>query len=129
MPSSKYNLVSISSLVVHLKFIVSFSDVSCLLQAPSLKRPQGISNAHHKSMMGYTPLLRLFPKEQHSLRVPLFVFLPVSLFHLIMLQNIASCKCHSHSCCPYVKSSSCSNKDSDVDVNSSLSHKNTTDLL
>ncbi|OIT29118.1 hypothetical protein A4A49_56015, partial [Nicotiana attenuata] len=39
IPSFKFNLVSISSLAAHLKCIASFSDTSCLLQAPSLKRP------------------------------------------------------------------------------------------
>lgn len=39
IPSFKFNPVPISSLAVHLKYIASFSDISCLLQAPSLKRP------------------------------------------------------------------------------------------
>ncbi|XP_019230719.1 PREDICTED: uncharacterized protein LOC109211623 [Nicotiana attenuata] len=39
IPSFKFNLVSISSLAVHLKCVASFFDTSCLLQAHSLKRP------------------------------------------------------------------------------------------
>lgn len=39
IPSFKYNLISISSLAIHLKCIASFEDSSCVLQGPSLQRP------------------------------------------------------------------------------------------
>lgn len=46
VPSFKYNLVSISCLTTHLKYVTSFSDTSYLLQAPSLKRPLDIGKVH-----------------------------------------------------------------------------------
>ncbi|KAH0674692.1 hypothetical protein KY284_014877 [Solanum tuberosum] len=42
VPSFKFNLIYIHSLTVPLKGIVTFSDTACLLQAPSMKRPQEI---------------------------------------------------------------------------------------
>lgn len=42
VPSFKFNLVSIYSLTTYLKGIALFTDTSCLLQAPSMKRPQEI---------------------------------------------------------------------------------------
>ena len=39
VPSFKFNLISIHSLIVPLKGIVTFNDTACLLQAPSMKRP------------------------------------------------------------------------------------------
>lgn len=39
IPSFKFNLMSVSSLVEQLKCIVSFSDSSCILQGPSQKSP------------------------------------------------------------------------------------------
>lgn len=44
--SFKYNLISINSLTLHLKCVVSFFYTSCLLQAPSLKRPLEIGKVH-----------------------------------------------------------------------------------
>lgn len=46
MPSFKYNLIAISSLTSHIKGVVLFSNIVCLLQAPSLKRPLEIGNVH-----------------------------------------------------------------------------------
>ena len=46
IPSFKYNLVSIKSLVAHLKCISIFSDSSCMLQAISIKRPLDVGRAH-----------------------------------------------------------------------------------
>lgn len=46
LPSSKYNLISINSMTLHLKYIISFSNTSCLLHAPSLKRPLKIDRVH-----------------------------------------------------------------------------------
>lgn len=46
IPSFKYNLVSIKSLVAHLKCIAIFSDSSCMLQALSIKRPLDVGRAH-----------------------------------------------------------------------------------
>ncbi|XP_019260646.1 PREDICTED: uncharacterized protein LOC109238613 [Nicotiana attenuata] len=45
VPSFKYNLISVHSLAVHLRCIVFFSDALCLLQAPSVKRPQVIGSS------------------------------------------------------------------------------------
>ncbi|XP_070005316.1 uncharacterized protein [Nicotiana sylvestris] len=45
VPSFKYNLISVHSLGVHLKSLVLFRDTLCLLQAPSVKRPQVIGNS------------------------------------------------------------------------------------
>lgn len=39
IPSYKYNLISISYLIISLKCITSFSDSSCVLQGPTVKRP------------------------------------------------------------------------------------------
>ncbi|XP_060212195.1 uncharacterized protein LOC132639793 [Lycium barbarum] len=43
--SFKFNLISVHCLCVQLKSIVSFSEFSCLMQAPSLKRPLEIGRA------------------------------------------------------------------------------------
>lgn len=61
-PSFTYNLISINSLTLHLKCIVSFSDISCLLQTPSLKRPLETGRVHEF----ISPLLRMSAKEQAS---------------------------------------------------------------
>ena len=42
VPSFKFNLISIHSLTVPLKGTMIFNDTACLLQAPSMKRPQEI---------------------------------------------------------------------------------------
>ena len=42
VPSFKFNLISIHSLTVPLKGTIIFNDTACLLQAPSMKRPQEI---------------------------------------------------------------------------------------
>lgn len=46
VPFFKYNLISISSLTSHLKGVVLFSNIACMLQDPSLKRPLEIGNMH-----------------------------------------------------------------------------------
>lgn len=44
VPSFKYNLFSIHSLTSSMKCTVLFTDAWCLLQAPSIKRPQVLGN-------------------------------------------------------------------------------------
>jgi len=44
VPSFKYNLVSVHSLTTSLKCTVLFTGALCVLQAPSVKRPQAIGN-------------------------------------------------------------------------------------
>lgn len=48
VPSFKYNLISISSLTINLKRTASFSDSSCVLQGPSMKRPLEISKMQYE---------------------------------------------------------------------------------
>ena len=45
MPSFKYNLVSVHSLTLSMRSVVLFTSVSCLLQAPSVKRPQVLGSS------------------------------------------------------------------------------------
>ena len=45
VPSFKHNLISVQSLVSSMKCVISFSDTTCLLQAPSVKRPQAIGSS------------------------------------------------------------------------------------
>ena len=45
VPSFKYNLISVQSLVSSMKCILSFTDTTCLLQAPSMKRPQEVGSS------------------------------------------------------------------------------------
>ncbi|XP_016558245.2 uncharacterized protein LOC107858017 [Capsicum annuum] len=39
VPSFRFNLIAVSSLTAQLKSLITFSTTSCLLQAPSMKRP------------------------------------------------------------------------------------------
>ena len=45
VPSFKYNLVSVHSLTLSMRSVILFTSVSCLLQAPSVKRPQVLGNS------------------------------------------------------------------------------------
>lgn len=45
IPSFRYNLMSVHSLALSLRCIVFFTNALCLLQAPSVKRPQVIGNS------------------------------------------------------------------------------------
>ena len=45
VPSFKYNLVPVHSLTLSTKSVILFTSVSCLLQAPSVKRPQVLGSS------------------------------------------------------------------------------------
>nr|XP_016451307.1 PREDICTED: uncharacterized protein LOC107776009 [Nicotiana tabacum] len=47
VPSFKFNLISVHCLTSYLQSVVQFSDISCILQAPLMKRPLEIGRARN----------------------------------------------------------------------------------
>ena len=90
IPSFKYNLISINSLTLHLKCVVSFSNTSCLLQAPSLKRPLEIGKAHDGLYLLCSDCLQ---KSKNSISSTICL----SLHRTNRLHS----QCISHSCLPH----------------------------
>jgi len=122
-PSIKFNLISINTLADSLKCTVSFSNTSCLMQAPSLKRPLEIGKAHDGLYFLCSDCLQQnnssHPKQQHVSCIS---------FPSSKIQY----KCISSSCpsyCAVMNSMSINNKDNVVDKTSSSFPVNNTDLL
>lgn len=137
MPSFKYNLVSITSLTMHLKCIVSFTDFFCLLQAPSLKRPLEIGKAHDGLYGLYFLCKDCLQKSTqtvnkgHSLST--CVSSGTKSFPNSCLSSttvdIVTCHCNSHSCSPYVNTSFHKNNIGAASVHVVLPHKSDVDQL
>lgn len=91
IPSFKYNLISISSLTSHLKGIILFSDITCLLQAPSLKRPLVIGNMHEGLYLLCSECLR----KRNNIYESESYFSNSILSPKYDLVNKIHCSCHS----------------------------------
>ncbi|XP_059295482.1 uncharacterized protein LOC132048813 [Lycium ferocissimum] len=154
VPSFKYNLMSIHSLVMHLKCIASFSDSSCILQFSdsscvllglSMKSPLEIGKVFDSLYFLFSDCIQRNTPEDHNKTQVSF---PVSSHlccnsklqcqsHPTLVPSLSShvsrvhYQSHSHSYQPqsFVINSIHNNKDNAVDSFSSVSHKFDDNLL
>ncbi|XP_070036356.1 uncharacterized protein [Nicotiana tomentosiformis] len=128
VPSFKFNLLSVSSLTVQLKFLIAFTDTCYLLQTPSIKRPLEIG----KIGDGLYPLCSLCLKSANPVSTSVSSLFPASCHacDVHSLQKSSSSVCdhstsQSHSFSS-INNSIC-NKTPNYD--SSLSHKSDVNVL